>query len=71
MADSENRKTLEESFAELEATITELEKDNVSLEDAFSFYEKGMKLVASCEAEIDKVEKKVLEISGGTVHEFS
>jgi len=69
MAETE-KITIEEKFKTLEATISDLEKDDVSLEKAFSLYEKGMKLVAECESEIDVVEKKVLELSGGSVREF-
>lgn len=65
-----DKKTVEENLLELENTINELEKEDVTLENAFSLYEKGMKLVKECEKEIDTVEKKVLELSGGSVHEF-
>ncbi|MCR4934001.1 MAG: exodeoxyribonuclease VII small subunit [Lachnospiraceae bacterium] len=71
MADKENKeKSLEENFELLDKTISELEKENVTLEEAFSLYESGMKLVSLCEKEIDTVEKKVLKISGGTLDEF-
>lgn len=66
----ETKKSIEEMFNELDTTLSELEKDDVSLENAFSLYEKGMKLVKDCESEIDTVEKKVLELSGGSAHEF-
>lgn len=70
MADSE-KKTVEEMFETLESTIEELEKDDVSLERAFSLYEEGMKLVKSCEEEIDTVEKKVLALNKGETYEFN
>ncbi len=71
MADKENKeKSLEENFELLDKTISELEKEDVTLEKAFSLYESGMKLVSLCEKEIDTVEKKVLKISGGTLDEF-
>ncbi len=71
MADKENKeKSLEENFELLDKTISELEKENVTLEEAFSLYESGMKLVSLCEKEIDTVEKKVLKISGGSLDEF-
>ena len=72
MAESENKKSVEEMFKELEGTVTALEQDNVPLDKAFKLYEDGMKLVAACEQEIDMVEKKVMAISeGGAVSEFS
>ena len=70
MTETDNKKTLEENFKELDSTIAELEKEDVSLEKAFSYYEKGVKLIKDCEAEIDMVEKKVLQLSGGSVSEF-
>ncbi len=71
MADKENKeKSLEENFEILDKTISELEKEDVTLEEAFSLYESGMKLVSLCEKEIDTVEKKVLKISGGSLDEF-
>ena len=71
MADKESKaKSLEENFEILDKTISELEKEDVTLEEAFSLYESGMKLVSLCEKEIDTVEKKVLKISGGTLDEF-
>lgn len=65
------KKTVEEMFETLENTIAELEKDDVSLERAFSLYEEGMKLVKSCEEEIDTVEKKVIALSKGETYEFT
>ena len=63
--------TIEELFEEIDKTITELEKDDLPLDKAFSLYEKGIKLTAECEKEIDTVEKKVLVLSGGELSEFS
>ena len=39
---------IEDNFQELEKIITELENDELSLEDSFSRYEKGMKLLKKC-----------------------
>ncbi|MDE6701174.1 MAG: exodeoxyribonuclease VII small subunit [Acetatifactor sp.] len=54
--------TLEEHFARLEETIGRLEED-ISLEDAFAAYSEGMKLLKSCNEQIDRVEKKVLKLA--------
>ncbi|MBR6309245.1 MAG: exodeoxyribonuclease VII small subunit [Lachnospiraceae bacterium] len=67
----ESKQTIEEMFETIEGTIAELEKDDLPLEKAFSCYEEGIKLVKKCEEEIDAVEKKVMVLSGGEVHEFS
>lgn len=66
------KKNLEEMFTQLEETVGKLENNDISLEEAFSFYEKGVKLVKQCQEEIDTVEKKVLELKkDGTADEFS
>ncbi len=56
--------SLEEHFAKLEETITRLEDDNISLEEAFQAYSQGMELLKACNEQIDQVEKKVLVLSG-------
>ena len=55
--------SLEENFARLEQEIEKLEAEDVTLEEAFSAYSAGMKLLKECNAQIDKVEKKVLKLS--------
>lgn len=66
------KKNLEEMFTQLEETVGKLENNDISLEEAFSFYEKGVKLVKQCQEEIDTFEKKVLELKkDGTTDEFS
>lgn len=67
----DKKATIEELFEEIDKTITELEKDDLPLDRAFSLYEKGIKLTAECEKEIDTVEKKVQVLSGGELGEFS
>ncbi len=67
----EKKETLEDKLKALEETVSSLEKEDVSLEDAFTLYEKGIKLVKECEGEIDLVEKKVLALSEDGTYEFS
>ena len=67
----DKKATIEELFEEIDKTITELEKDDLPLDQAFSLYEKGIKLTAECEKEIDPVEKKVQVLSGGELSEIS
>lgn len=63
--------TLEEKFAKLEETIALLEQEDLSLEESFAAYTRGMDLLRQCNEEIDQVEKKVLKISeNGTLEEF-
>ena len=53
-------KTLEESMMELEAVMNELEREDITLEESFSLYNTGMKLLKNCNDAIDKVEKKLI-----------
>ena len=55
--------SLEENFARLEQEIEKLEAEDVTLEEAFSAYSAGMKLLKECNAQLDKVEKKVLKLT--------
>ena len=43
----------------LETILDTLEGDDISLEESFALYQKGMKLVQSCKEKIDTVEKKM------------
>ncbi|MDF2943389.1 MAG: hypothetical protein K0S01_2247 [Herbinix sp.] len=61
MADKEMK--LEESFEKLNHIMEELEKTDVSLEDSFTLYQEGMKLLKSCNDSIDKVEKELIILS--------
>lgn len=64
-ADQETVLTIEESFAELENILEQLECSESSLEESFRWFEKGMKLVKSCSDQIDQVEKKIIVLSEG------
>ena len=45
--------------------------EDISLEQSFHVYEKGMKLLRECNEKIDRVEKKVLELnSDGSLQEM-
>lgn len=52
--------SLEESFQQLDYIIEQLEQEEVSLEASFRLYQTGMNLVKTCNASIDKVEKKIM-----------
>lgn len=56
----EKKATLEQMMEELEDCVRNLEAPNISLEESFHLYEKGIKLVKSCNDRIDKVEKEVI-----------
>lgn len=56
--------TLEESFDALDGIIEEMQTGQLTLEEAFQKYEVGMKLIKDCNSSIEKVEKKLVVISG-------
>lgn len=56
------KKTLEQSFECLDDIIGQLQSGKLTLEESFKKYEEGMKLIKSCNAAIDKVEKKLIVI---------
>lgn len=67
----EDAMNLEEGFALLEEAVNKLEKEDISLEEAFSVYSQGMDLLKKCNEAIDRVEKKVLVMNEkGETDEF-
>ena len=63
--------TLEETFAGLEEVIQRMERGEVSLEESFQLYHKGMDMLKSCNDKIDKIEKQMLILDEeGAAYEF-
>ncbi len=63
--------SLEEAFHALDEITDSLEKEDISLEESFMAYKKGMDLLKLCSDRIDRVEKKVLVLNGeGELDEF-
>ena len=63
--------TIEESLKELDGIVERPEGREISLEDSFSIYQKGMELLRQCSSKIDTVEKKMLKINeNGEFSEF-
>ena len=56
---TENKRTLEELFTELETITAELEASELPLEEAFAKYRTGMELLKECNAAVDTVEKEL------------
>lgn len=70
-AEKEQELSLEESFARIEEVIDSLETEDITLEESFAAYNRGMSLLAKCNETIDRVEKKVLKINeDGGLDEF-
>lgn len=74
MAETENKNqemTMEESLNELDGIVERLESREISLEDSFALYQKGMELLRQCSSKIDTVEKKMLKLNeDGELSEF-
>ena len=60
---SEDPRSIEELFEELDLRIRKLEDGSSSLEDSFRYYEEGMKLVKACAGKIDRVEKQIVAVN--------
>ncbi|MCR4843312.1 MAG: exodeoxyribonuclease VII small subunit [Eubacterium sp.] len=58
MSDKEEM-TLEEALASIENIIREMSGNDITLEDSFSDYQKGIELVKYCRDSIDRVEKEL------------
>lgn len=54
--------SLEDMLDSLDNCVKELEREDISLEESFKLYEKGIKLVQACNESIDGVEKDVLKL---------
>lgn len=62
---------LEEQFQSLEEIVNRLEREEISLEESFQLYHRGMELLKKCNDTIDTVEKKVLMLDeNGETYEF-
>ena len=67
----EEKLSLEDAFEQIEDVIANLEAEEITLEQSFREYNKGMKLLHYCNETIDRVEKKVLQINeDGGLDEF-
>ena len=62
-AEEQEQRSLEENFSELEELIEQLVAEDISLEDAFTAYSKGMNVLKQCNEQIDRVEKQVMKLN--------
>ncbi len=66
-----SEQSLETVFEQLDKVVEGLETEDVSLEDSFSLYHKGMDLLKVCNEKIDTIEKKMMVLDeNGEEHEF-
>lgn len=67
----EQQLTMEQNFEEIEQIIEQLEAKDVSLEDSFQLYQKGMEHIRQCNELMNQVEKKVQMLnSNGELEDF-
>lgn len=59
----EQEKTLENVLTEIEEIIEQLQQRDISLEDSFLLYQKGIGKLKLCNEKIDTVEKKLLTLN--------
>ena len=59
------KKSLEESMARLEEIAAELESEKLPLDKSIKLYEEGVKLAASCAAELDSAKRKIKILQQG------
>lgn len=60
---SKSEQSIEKNFEEIENIIEQLEAPDISLEQAFGVYSKGMKKLQECHGQIDRVEKQILKLN--------
>ena len=48
MDKAEKKESLEEMFTALDETVTKMETEELSLEDSFTLYHKGMEMLKKC-----------------------
>lgn len=74
MSEAKKEKTpsLEENFSSLEDIITQLESQEITLDESFALYQSGVKALKNCSNLIDEVEKKMQVLNEeGELEEFS
>lgn len=60
---SKNDAPLEEVLSAVEQCIGQLEDPQISLENAFRYYEEGIRKLRLCNEKVDQIEKKMLAIN--------
>ncbi|MBN1935298.1 MAG: exodeoxyribonuclease VII small subunit [Anaerolineae bacterium] len=56
--------TFEAAFAELNEVVQQLEASDLNLEDMIALYERGQKLAAYCQVQLDRAELRVTKLNG-------
>jgi exodeoxyribonuclease VII small subunit len=56
--------TFEQSLLDLEKIVNELEDGQTGLEESLSLYEKGVRLIQRCHAQLRQAEQRILTLTG-------
>ena len=64
---AKKQQTFEEKLLELDALVKKMEECSMPLSETLSAYEAGVRLANALSAELDDAEKRMLELSGGTL----
>ena len=63
---------LEERFAAIELILDQMEDENVTLDESFELYKKGMEQMKAANQDLDRIEKAMLVMNeSGELEEFS
>lgn len=68
---AQKKATLEENLQALETLVNQLEQGQLGLSESLELYQKGVKLVQSCEKQITQAKLKVTHISAQAEPEAS
>lgn len=66
MSDEVENLSFEKAFGELEAAVQRLEAGELSLEEAITLYERGMRLAQRCSDALDAAELQVQQLALGS-----
>jgi len=55
--------TIEQSFTALDQIIEQMQSEDISLEDMFRLYKKGIELVDGCNSKIEKIQCEIQKIN--------
>ncbi len=61
---AEQKNTIEENFSQLDEIIAKMQSEEITLNESFDLYKKGLEMVKDCNAQIEKIESEVKVIEG-------
>lgn len=62
------QKSIEENFNEMESILSEMQKEDVTLDAAFNLYNQGLKIIQECNGQLDTIEKQIKIIEEGNIN---